>query len=61
MAQFVAVIPTIPGQPAPVYSYPAATIIFNSLVGIAINIYVLMGAPSPPHRLHSPPRLPQQS
>jgi hypothetical protein len=40
MTQFLAMMPTFPGQPAPVY-YPTATIVFNSLVAIAINLYVL--------------------
>ena len=41
MAQFMAMIPTFPGQPTPAYAFPAATIIFNCMVGVAINIYLL--------------------
>jgi len=41
VAHFTAMLPTFPGQPAPVYNYPTSTIVFNVLLGIAINIYVL--------------------
>jgi hypothetical protein len=41
MAKFTAMIPTIPGQPTPIYTDPTSTIIFNAVVVIAINIYVL--------------------
>lgn len=41
MAQLMSMIPALPGQPAPVYTYPAATIVFNSLFAIVVNIYVL--------------------
>jgi hypothetical protein len=40
MTQFLAMMPTLPGQPDPVYS-PTATLVFNSIVAIAINLYVL--------------------
>ena len=40
MTQFLAMMPTFPGQPDPVYS-PTATLVFNSIVAIAINLYVL--------------------
>jgi hypothetical protein len=41
MTHFTAMLPTFPGQPALVYNYPTSTIVFNVLLGIAINIYVL--------------------
>lgn len=40
-AQIIAMIPTFPGQPTPTYTYPAAMFVFNSLIGIAINLFVL--------------------
>ncbi len=61
MTHIMAIIPPIPGQPAPVYSYPAATIVFNSLVGVAINIYVLWELHRHRTAFTSPPPIPQQS
>lgn len=62
MAQFMThimtIIPPIPGQPAP--SYPAATIVFNSMVGVAINIYVLWELHRHRTAFTTPPPLQQQ-
>jgi hypothetical protein len=52
-ARFTAMIPTIPGQPTPIYTYPTATIIFNSMVGVAVNRYRAA--------FTAPPPLPEQS
>jgi hypothetical protein len=41
MTKFMAMMPSIPGQPTPIYHYPTATVVFNTLVAIAINGYIL--------------------
>jgi len=41
MAQFTGMIPTIPGQTDPLYNTSVEMVVFNSIVGIAINLYVL--------------------
>jgi hypothetical protein len=41
MAQFTAMLPTIPNQANPIYTTSAAMVVFNSTVGIAVNLYVL--------------------
>jgi hypothetical protein len=41
MAQFTAMLPTIPGQTNATYTNPMEMVVFNSMVGIAINLYVL--------------------
>jgi hypothetical protein len=34
-------LPTIPNQANPIYTTSAAMVVFNSTVGIAVNLYVL--------------------
>ena len=58
MAQFTAMVPTIPGQSAPVYGDPTSTIIFNAVVAIAINIYVLWLLRRHSAAFNPPPPLP---
>jgi hypothetical protein len=61
MTRFTAMIPTIPGQPAPVYTYPTGTIVFNAIVGIAIYLYVLWLVHRHRTAFTAPPPLQQQS
>ncbi len=58
MAKFTAMVPTIPGQSAPVYGDPTSTIIFNAVVAIAINIYVLWLLRRHSAAFNPPPPLP---
>jgi hypothetical protein len=58
MAKFTAMVPTIPGQPAPLYTDPTSTIIFNAVVALAINIYVLWLLHRHSTAFNPPPPLP---
>lgn len=61
MTRFIAMIPTLPGQPATGYLYPTSTIIFNSLLAVAINIYLLWLLHRHRTAFTAPPPLPEQS
>jgi hypothetical protein len=41
MAHFISMIPTLPGQPAPNHFYTGTMIIFSSLIGFVINLFLL--------------------
>jgi hypothetical protein len=59
MAQFIAMIPTIPGQINPIYTTSIEMVVFNSTVGIAINIYVLWLAHRHRTAFTAPPPIPE--
>lgn len=61
MTRFTSMIPAVPGQPIPVYTDPTATIIFNSMVGIAVYIYILWLVHRHRTAFTAPPPLPEQS
>jgi hypothetical protein len=59
MAQFTAMIPTISGQTNPIYTTSIEMVVFNSTVGIAINLYVLWLAHRHRTAFTAPPPIPE--
>lgn len=41
MSYFISLIPTMPGQPVPLYAYTRTMIISSSLIGLVINLFLL--------------------
>ena len=59
MAQFTAMMPTIPNQTNPIYATSVSVVVFNSTVGIAINFYVLWLAHRHRTAFTAPPPIPE--